>query len=345
MIWKGSQKNAAAAEVDALEMYNRAVQKGWAGEEFDLKKHFVRTNMRKGLNEERGKELRRLLLLPKLSLMQTLESSLTLRKESFEDKSAAFLSGMPKEGPFVPGLKQKEQQKRLLLFRKVFIELIKDMDYLDVNFKELKTIVDGDAFLSSDFKWDSGKHRKVRVTYTQLNEAYDKIQSKNRANELRHQEIKCLQQGGRFCPRCTQLVYIPADFHTNSESNKWLSCTSTRCLHEFCQRCGAAKGPIEAHGHNRHLFGCQFHKKLKEGTTDGPFRYWSAAAKEVKRGKKIAGDVRCQDCCKMTLETETCPAPTGLPDSWNKEKDPDPKLRRIRNALQDKAKEEKARRK
>ena len=60
MIWKGSQKNAAAAEVDALEMYNRAVQKGWAGEEFDLKKHFVRTNMRKGLNEERGKELRRL---------------------------------------------------------------------------------------------------------------------------------------------------------------------------------------------------------------------------------------------------------------------------------------------
>ena len=66
MVWKGSQKNATAAEVDALEMYNRAVQKGWAGEDVDLKKHFVRTNMRKGFRKKTHKVLE-LLELPRAS--------------------------------------------------------------------------------------------------------------------------------------------------------------------------------------------------------------------------------------------------------------------------------------
>ena len=118
----------------------------------------------------------------------------------------------------------------------------------------------------------------------------------------------------------------PPDFLTNAESNKWLLCQNQKCGFNFCQRCGASKGPIEAHGLYRHCFGCQFYKGLKEGVDNGPLRYWSAASTEVKRGRKKAGDVRCGDCCKMTRDTEVCPSPEGLPDCWSKDKDSDPKL-------------------
>jgi hypothetical protein len=342
MIVNGSKLSATAKEKHALETYNRAVEKGWAGENLDLKKHFVRTHMRRGLNEERGAELRRLLLLPKLTTMLDLESDLILNKGSFEERANAFIEGMPQEGPFVPGLKTKEANRRFVLFLKVFTELVQTMDYLDVHFKKLRHIVDGDAFLTSNFKWDSGKHRKVRSIYNQLNDANDKLMSAKRAQELRQREVSCLKKGGRFCPRCEKLVFVPPDFQTNAESNKWLSCTNSKCLYEFCQRCGAEKGPIVAHGVHRHLFGCQFHKKLKPGVKDGPKRYWSAAATEVKRGQRKAGDVRCNNCCEMPLETESCPSPENLPSCWRKEKDPDPKLRRIRNALEEKARNDKA---
>ena len=122
--------------------------------------------------------------------------------------------------------------------------------------------------------------------------------------------------------------------------------TSKQCVqHTFCSRCGGAKVPIEAHGLHRHVFGCQYYKKLKQGMKDGPFRYWSAVSKEVKKGTKKAGAVRCQSCCAMAMETETCAEPIGLPECWGKDKDPDPKLKRIRNALKEKAREEKERRK
>ena len=84
---------------------------------------------------------------------------------------------MPKEGPFVVGLKTKEQNRRLELFRKVFGELVEDMNYLDRGFKQLRSIVDGDSFLESDFKWDSGKHRKVKSTTKQINDAWQKLEN------------------------------------------------------------------------------------------------------------------------------------------------------------------------
>ena len=104
------------------------------------------------MNEERGNELRRLLLLPKNQLKEDIESDLIERKQNFQERSEAFLNGMPKEGPFVVGLKTKEQNRRLELFRKVFGELVEDMNYLDRGFKQLRSIVDGDSFLESDFK-------------------------------------------------------------------------------------------------------------------------------------------------------------------------------------------------
>ena len=83
--------------------------------------------------------------------MTTLESTLTLKKDSFEDKATAFLKGMPQEGPFVPGLKTKESNRRLDIFRKVFSQLVQDMDFLDVNYVKLRKIVDGTRFFGGDF--------------------------------------------------------------------------------------------------------------------------------------------------------------------------------------------------
>ena len=353
MLWNASRLTSTVKEKALGEMFARAVDMGYVGrpeaastqsttdtQKFDIRKHFCRTHLRKGLDEERAGELRRLLLLPKKMLMEGIQEDLEQRKLRFEERSEAFIEGMPKEGPFVPGLKTKESNRRLEIFRKVFLELIETMEYLDINFKRLRSIVDGDSFLQSDFKWDSGKHRRVRSMSTELNKAHDKIMSVKRAHDVRHQELACLKKGGRFCPRCTNLVNAPPDFLTNAESNKWLLCQNEKCGFNFCQRCGASKGPIIAHGLYRHCFGCQFYKGLKEGVDNGPLRYWSAASTEVKRGRKKAGDVRCGDCCKMTRDTEVCPSPEGLPNCWSKDKDPDPKLKRIRNCLAEREKEQ-----
>ena len=160
--------------------------------------------------------------------------------------------------------------------------------------------------------------------------------AKQRAHESRHAEIVALKKGGRFCPSpaCGQIVDAKDDFNLNPESNNWLHCNQKHCNFFFCQRCGAKRGPVDAHGLHRHVPGCQFYKKSKK-KADVPLRFWSASAIEVKRGKKKAGDVRCADCTKTAMETEPCPAPMALPTSWNEDKDPDPKLKRIRRFLQD----------
>ena len=343
MLWNARKLRPIPLDKKAGDDYDAASEKGWAGKDINIHNHFVRTHLRKGLNEERGNELRRLLLLPKNQLKEDIESDLIERKQNFQERSEAFLNGMPKEGPFVVGLKTKEQNRRLELFRKVFGELVEDMNYLDRGFKQLRSIVDGDSFLESDFKWDSGKHRKVKSTTKQINDAWQKLENTRSAHENRHKEIVCLKKGGRFCPKCATLVHAPPDFTTNAESNKWLSCTSKNCLFEFCSRCGANKIPIINHGMHRHVLGCQFHKKLRDGIKEKPMRYWSAVTSEVKKGKKKAGDVRCKECIKMPIETEPCHAPTDLPESWAKEKDPDPKLKRIRNALKEEEKLQRAR--
>jgi len=341
MLWNARQLRPKPLDKRAGDLYDLAAKKGWAGEDVDIKIHFVQTHMRKGLNEERGHELRRLLLLPKRTMMENIENDLIGRKENFEERSKAFLDGMPKEGPFVPGLKAKEANRRLQLFRKVFRELMDDMNHLDREFKRLRKIVDGDAFLETEFKWDSGKHRKVKSTTSQLNDAWEKLENTKRAHEIRHQEIVCLKAGGRFCPQCSNLVHIPADFKTNAESNKWLSCTNSTCQLIFCQRCGANKIPIDAHGDHRHLLPCQFYKKMRAGLKEVPLRYWLPSAKEVKTGKKKAGDVRCGECLKMNLETECCCPPVALPLPWDA--DLDPKLKRIRRALEETEREGKRR--
>ena len=303
---------------------------------FNMRDHFVRTHLRRGLTEERAGELRRLLLLPKLKLMTTLETSLVGRKEQFEARSEAFLAGMPTEGPFIPGLKAREAARRLDVFLKVFRELSASMTFLTDNYATLRVIVDGDAFLSTEFRWDPGKHRKVRSTCKELEQAHEKHMAKQRAHESRHAEIVALKKGGRFCPSpaCGQIVDAKDDFNLNPESNNWLHCNQKHCNFFFCQRCGAKRGPVDAHGLHRHVPGCQFYKKSKK-KADVPLRFWSASAIEVKRGKKKAGDVRCADCTKTAMETEPCPAPMALPTSWNEDKDPDPKLKRIRRFLQD----------
>ena len=57
MIWKGSQLRPKQEDKQALDTYKQAVEKGWAGDGLDITKHFVRTNMRKGLSEERAGEV------------------------------------------------------------------------------------------------------------------------------------------------------------------------------------------------------------------------------------------------------------------------------------------------
>ena len=320
----------------ALRLEQRAEACKSTIENVDMLEHFVRTHLRKGLTEERAGEIRRLLLLPKLKVMKNLESKLVQRKKKFEERSEAFLVGMPTEGPFVPGIKAKESARRLKIFLKVFSELAESIEYLNENYAKLREVVDGDAFLSTDFRWDPGKHRKVKSTYNELKQAHEKHLKKQEAHQQRHAEIVSLKKGGRFCPLCGILVEAKADFLLNPESNNWLHCNQKDCNFFFCQRCGAKRGPIEAHGAHRHVPGCQFYKKKLGGDKkDPPLRFWSAATIEVKRGKKKAGDVRCVECTKMQMETEACEAPMKLPVSWREDKDPDPKLSRIRRHLAD----------
>ena len=304
------------------------------GGPLDMRDHFVRVHIRKGLNEERLAEVRRLILLPNTSRLETLERKLVARKANFEERSSAFLQGYPTDGPFVAGLKASESMRRLSLFLKVFQELDEDMHVLDQGYAELRSIVDAEPFLSSPFKWDSKLYRKVTKTFKELRAAQDKVDDEKRAMDRRQREIQCLKQGGRFCPKCGELVHPAADFKTNTESNAWLRCTSKTCGLAFCQRCGAPRSAIEAHGLHRHVVGCPKHKKRPQGApADKVLRFWSASTPEVKKGLKKAGDVRCQECVAMPLETACCIPVEGLPASWNEEKDPDPKLKHIRGAL------------
>ncbi len=307
---------------------------GIGGGPLDMRDHFVRVHIRKGLNEERVGEVRRLILLPNTSRLEILERKLVARKANFEERSSAFLQGYPTDGPFVPGLKASESTRRLTLFLKVFKELDEDMHVLDQGYTELRSIIDKEPFLSSPFKWDSKLYRKVTKTFKELQAAQDKVDDEKRAVEQRQREIQCLKQGGRFCPKCGELVHPAADFRTSTESNAWLQCTSTTCGLAFCQRCGAPRSAIEAHGLHRHVVGCPKHKKRPHGApADKVLRFWSASTPEVKKGLKKAGDVRCQQCAAMQLETASCIPVAGLPQSWHEDKDPDPKLKRIRRAL------------
>tara|TARA_B110000208_G_C11355131_1_gene279036 strand:- start:103 stop:345 length:243 start_codon:yes stop_codon:yes gene_type:complete len=80
---------------------------------------------------------------------------------------------------------------------------------------------------------------------------------------------------------------------------------------------------------------------MRAGLKEVPLRYWLPSAKEVKTGKKKAGDVRCGECLKMNLETECCCPPVALPLPWDA--DLDPKLKRIRRALEETEREGKRR--
>ena len=108
------------------------------------------------------------------------------------------------------------------------------------------------------------------------------------------------EKGGRFCPnpKCGKLVEAKEDFLLNPSPT--IGCTVTkRTVTFFCQRCGAKRGPLR-------LMECivmcpvaSFTAKREEGHSA-----LGVSTIEVKRGKKKAGDVRCVECTKMSMETE-----------------------------------------
>ena len=290
----------------------------------DLEKHWVRTHLRKGLNEERLAESIRLLLLPVLDRKEELEQKLTYKKRKFEEKLQDAYDLFAEEDPFSVGLKPNKQIQLLHVFEDTFSDLLETLDQIIARYEILLKYLKMDTFLKSKFSIQRTSYPKLVASLNKVSRGIQKMEGNAKKAKRLKDEKSCYEAGGRKCinPGCLGLC-LPTK-NKNGKKSDYVTCPIKTCEKQFCRLCGVPASPITTHGQHRHLEICEFYDN------PGPLRdvfspLYLEQDKEVVRGMARIGTVKCLGCHDelekrkakgKAAPTTACRLVKKLPKNW-----------------------------
>ena len=304
----------------------------------DLKKHWVRTNLRKALNQERCMEAIRLLLLPVSERKEILETKLHQEKRKFkEDVWAALEVEYKEKSPFSNTLKETEKTSLLHYFKDLFVGLVDKLEEMLENYEILKSYIASDPFLKTDFEILRSEFPKL---IAQMNKVVRTLQimENDKIKAIKVKEEKdCYALGGRKCTRlgCHGLCYPTKS--VTGKKHDYLTCLMQNCGAKFCRLCGVISSPIEIHGRHRHLEVCEFWREQMKGDVSSP--YFTEQDTDVRQGKIVAGTIKCINCAAELKERGVkkmqvaCKCITSMPKSWFETRHCPPEVKGMSNKL------------
>jgi hypothetical protein len=302
--------------------------KAIAPEYAELHKHWVRTHLRKALNEERMNAAINLLLLPIVQRKEKSENKLREDKKQFEENLRKEYERLAKNDPFQLGIKADVTSSRLHDFETSLEDYIVQLEELLKNFEVLKGYLSEDPFLKTRFIVRRSDYPKLFATKQRITREIQKLEGEQIAKQKKREEKRCYEDGGRKCIRDGCIGLCPIQKKGNGKKQNYVACPVKTCGMTFCRICGVDQSQIQIHGLHRHLEVCDWYEE------PGPQRdqyspLYTVEDKEVQKHIAKSGDLKCKVCYlqyekdlklhetrKSKKIVQACKTTRRLPKNW-----------------------------